>query len=111
MMAAIPSRTSGWSSMLRTRMRLSSLILAMLTIGARAFALNASLDVGQYAHAAWTLRDGAFRGYPKSFVQTADGYLWLGSESGMFRFDGVRFVAWQPPSGARLPSESIVKLL
>jgi len=78
---------------------------------APALALDASHDVSQYAHTAWTLRDGALRGYPKSVVQTADGYLWLATDVGVLRFDGVRFVSWQPPAGARLPSGPVVRLL
>lgn len=69
------------------------------------------MDVNQYAHTAWTLRSGAFRGYPKSLAQSADGYLWVGTDFGVVRFDGVRFVPWEPPAGTHLPSISIVKLL
>ena len=36
-------------------------------------------------------------------AQTPDGYLWLGSEFGLFRFDGVEAVSWQPPAGQKLP--------
>lgn len=64
----------------------------------------------QYGHTSWTLRSGAFKGYPKSLTQTADGYLWLGTDFGLVRFDGVRFVPWQPPTGT-LPAIAIVKLL
>ena len=85
--------------------------MAVLSLAAPLSALDASIDISQYAHTAWTLRDGAFRGYPKSLAQTSDGYLWLGTEFGLLRFDGVRFVSWQFPSGTRLPSDSVVKLL
>ena len=43
-------------------------------------------------------------------AQTPDGYFWLGTEFGLLRFDGVRAVPWQPPSGQRLPSTSIFSL-
>ena len=62
-----------------------------------AFALNPSLDISQYAHTAWTVRDGFFKGVINSIAQTPDGYLWLGTEFGLLRFDGVRAVPWQPP--------------
>src|SRR5580693_750711 len=76
-----------------------------------ASALNPSLDINQYAHTAWTVRDGFFKGSIISIVQTPDGYLWLGTEFGLLRFDGVRAVPWQPPVSDYLPSSNIRKLL
>jgi len=75
-----------------------------------ALALNPSLDISQYAHTAWNIRDGAFRGIIFAIAQTPDGYLWLGTEFGLIRFDGVRFTPWQPPTGQQLPS-SVVRSL
>jgi PAS domain S-box-containing protein len=74
-------------------------------------ALNPSLDISQYGHDAWTIREGFFRGVPLSIAQTADGYLWVGTEFGLVRFDGVRPVPWAPPGGEPLPSQSIYTLL
>ena len=76
-----------------------------------ASALNPSLDVSQYAHTAWTVRDGFFKGAVTSIAQTPDGYLWLGTEFGLLRFDGVRTVPWQPPADERLPGSNIRRLL
>jgi signal transduction histidine kinase/ligand-binding sensor domain-containing protein len=75
-----------------------------------AFALDHSLDISQYAHTAWRVRDGFAKGFIYAIVQTPDGYLWLGSEFGLLRFDGVRAVAWTPPNG-QLPSNNIPTLL
>src|SRR5687768_16877699 len=111
MMVAIPSRSRGWSSTVRTRMRLSSLIAAILLLSAPAAALNPAHDINQYGHTAWTLRDGVLKGLPRTIAQTPDGYLWLGTDRGLLRFDGVQFAPWQPPDGASLPSSVIVKLL
>ncbi|HXJ91542.1 MAG TPA: two-component regulator propeller domain-containing protein, partial [Terriglobia bacterium] len=61
-----------------------------------AFALDPSLDISQYAHTAWTIREGFFRGNIYSIAQTGDGYLWLGTEFGLLRFDGNRYIPWQP---------------
>jgi ligand-binding sensor domain-containing protein len=38
-----------------------------------------------------------------AMAQTPDGYLWLGTEFGLFRFDGLHAVLWQPPAGPQLP--------
>jgi signal transduction histidine kinase/ligand-binding sensor domain-containing protein len=73
--------------------------------------LNPSLDVNQYAHKAWTVRDGFFKSGINRIAQTPDGYLWLGTEFGLLRFDGVRSVPWQPPEGEQLPSSYIRHLV
>ena len=77
-----------------------------------ASALNPSLDTSQYAHTAWTVREGFFKGVINAVVQTPDGYLWLGTEFGLLRFDGVRCVPWPPlPGGEPLRSSNIQNLL
>ena len=85
----------------------SGLLLAwaLLTAHSSAFALNPSLEVAQYAHTAWRVRDGFAPGTVFAMAQTPDGYLWLGSQFGLFRFDGVRFIPWEPPAGQRLPDK------
>jgi len=74
-------------------------------------ALNPALDVDQYAHSGQTVRDGFSLGNIYAMAQTPDGYLWLGSEFGLFRFDGVRSVQWQPPPRENVPRASISALL
>jgi PAS domain S-box-containing protein len=76
-----------------------------------AFALDPSLDISQYAHTAWRVRDGFAKGFLYSIAQTPDGYLWLGTEFGLLRFDGVVAVPWQPPAGQKLPGIDITTLL
>src|SRR4029450_1788094 len=93
--------------------RYAAICLAILLWCDRsASALNPALDVSQYAHTSWKNRDGFSKGIIYSIAQTPDGYLWLGTDLGMLRFDGVRPpVPWQPPSGQSLPSSNIRKLL
>ena len=88
----------------------SCFVLLLLAFCPGACALNPSLDVSQYAHAAWLIRDGFPKGAVRAIRQTTDGYLWLGTEFGLERFDGVRNVPW-PPSGQHLPSNNIRSLL
>jgi ligand-binding sensor domain-containing protein len=71
---------------------------------APAFGLNPLLDMSQYGHRAWTVQDGFSAGTVFAMAQTPDGYLWLAGEFGLFRFDGVRFVHWEPPAGHHLSS-------
>jgi signal transduction histidine kinase/ligand-binding sensor domain-containing protein len=76
-----------------------------------ASALDPALDVSQYAHTAWKVREGFFKGSIYAIAQSQDGYLWLGTEFGLLRFDGVRAVPWEPPTGENLPSRLIRSLL
>jgi signal transduction histidine kinase/ligand-binding sensor domain-containing protein len=76
-----------------------------------ALALDPSLDVSQYAHTAWTGRDGFLQGSVFAITQTPDGYLWLATRSGVVRFDGVRTVPLPLPPGRQLPSTVIGALL
>jgi len=73
-------------------------------------ALNTSRQISQYGHTAWRIEDGVFAGTPNAITQTTDGYLWIGTQSGLTRFDGVRFVSWRPPEGKALPSSRINSL-
>jgi PAS domain S-box-containing protein len=74
-------------------------------------ALDPSRQLSQYGHTAWRIEDGAFAGTPNAIAQTPDGYLWIGTQAGLTRFDGVRFVSWRPPAGTQLPSSRIISLL
>ncbi len=91
--------------------RVLLLACAALICGRTAFALDPSLDISQYAHTAWTVRDGFSLGNIYAMAQTPDGYLWFGGEFGLYRFDGVRSIAWQPPAGQQLPEQNINSLL
>jgi ligand-binding sensor domain-containing protein len=91
--------------------RLMPLCVFLLTLASRpAHALDPSKHVSQYGHTAWRIRDGSLPGQALAIAQTADGYLWIGTPSGLLHFDGVRFVAWTPPAGQQLASPSIYSL-
>ena len=83
----------------------------LLACSACALALDPSLDISQYAHTAWKVREGFTKGTIFAMAQTPDGYLWLGTEFGLVRFDGVQAVPWKPPDGEQLPSTWINAVL
>ena len=56
-----------------------------------AHALEPSRTITQYRHTTWRAIDGHFTGTPSAVEQTADGYIWLGTDAGLTRFDGERF--------------------
>lgn len=79
-------------------------------LSSHAFALDAGRTLRQLHHTAWRAGDGA-PSQISALAQTEDGYLWIGSARGLFRFDGVRFEPYQPPPGVGLPSYNIYALM
>ena len=101
-------RTHKIARFLRLELILTALLLVCCSTSR---ALNPELDVSQYAHTAWKVRDGFTQGAILAIAQSPDGYLWLGTEFGLYRFDGVHAVLWQPPAGQDLPSHYVHSLL
>ena len=92
-------------------LRALALCLCVVLLRAAVTGLDPSRQISQYAHTAWRIQDGDFSGTPHAITQTTDGYLWIGTEAGLVRFDGVRFVPWAAPAGKHLPSRKISSLL
>jgi signal transduction histidine kinase/ligand-binding sensor domain-containing protein len=73
--------------------------------------LDPNTALTQYGHTAWRVRDGHFAGPPGAIAQTQDGFLWIGTDTGLIRFDGVKLEPWRPPAGSSLPDDRIIDLL
>jgi ligand-binding sensor domain-containing protein len=99
------------ASMAKARWKQLILLAILLTSCTCAFALDPSLDVSQYAHTAWKIRDGFVRGTIFSIAQTPDSYLWLGTEFGLVRFDWVQAIAWRPSPSEQAPIMNVRSLL
>lgn len=67
------------------------LFLIALIFATAAFAIDPHRAMSQYVHDRWGTEEGFPRGAVYGLAQTPDGYLWIGAESGLVRFDGVDF--------------------
>ena len=85
----------------------SAILLASVAV--RASGLESPKAITQWTHTSWSARDG-IPGPVRAIRQTADGYLWLGTEAGLYRFDGLRFVLWTSSFGEQLASASVWSL-
>jgi signal transduction histidine kinase/ligand-binding sensor domain-containing protein len=90
--------------------RTLSICTFFLYLVAPAAALNADRDIHQLAHRSWGERDG-YPGQPWAMAQTTDGFLWLGTLDGLFRFDGIHFERYVSRSGDKLPPNGPVTSL
>jgi signal transduction histidine kinase/ligand-binding sensor domain-containing protein len=78
-------------------LRIWAFSLGLLLCGA-ALAIPLDRKIFQLQHQTWTAKDGA----PASIAtidQTDDGYLWLGTDAGLYRFDGAHFELYEPRQG------------
>src|SRR5205814_1660740 len=55
----------------------------------------------------WTTENGLPQNDVKAVAQTPDGYLWIGTLSGLARFDGVVFTTYRRGHTVGLPSDAI----
>jgi len=67
---------------------------------------GANLEVG---HDVWTFKEGAPENV-NTLAQTADGFLWIGTQTGLVRFDGTRFEPFHSPFGDQLLSTNVYSL-
>jgi len=93
---------------------LSCLALALAALicpVAAAHAQPGKDPLADYTVTTWNENDGLPAGRIRAIAQDADGYLWLGTDAGLVRFDGVRFDAWRSLGDTRLPVGAVSALL
>ena len=85
--------------------------LAACLCGRALPALDPSRALAEYGHDAWRIEDGLPQDTVEAIAQTSDGYLWIGTQRGLARFDGVRFTVHAPGNPPALRSGAIDSLL
>ena len=74
------------------------ILVACMVVSISTWAIPIERKLSQMQHESWKTKDGV----PPSIIsmaQTDDGYLWLGTAAGLYRFDGARFEAFVPREG------------
>jgi ligand-binding sensor domain-containing protein/signal transduction histidine kinase/CheY-like chemotaxis protein/HPt (histidine-containing phosphotransfer) domain-containing protein len=74
-------------------------------------ALDPSRELSRYGHDIWRIEQGLPQDTIEALAQTTDGYLWIGTQRGLARFDGVRFRVYTPSNTPALHSVAIDTLL
>ena len=88
-------------------LRVLGALLAVL-----AGAAGRSADVpSAYEHQTWRTENGLPQNSVHSIVQTSDGYIWLATEGGLARFDGLKFAVFDSENTAGLRNNNIRALL
>lgn len=82
-----------------------------LLAGLALFALPRAHAADDYLVDVWTSENGLPDSSVTAVAQTPDGYLWVGTYNGVARFDGVRFVTYDPANTPELGHARVRKLL
>jgi ligand-binding sensor domain-containing protein/AraC-like DNA-binding protein len=75
--------------------------LQNLFISPDLLALDAVNNIEEYMLRIWSIETGLPQNTIQTLLQTNDGYIWIGTPSGLARFDGVRFkiyTRWNTPA-------------
>jgi signal transduction histidine kinase/ligand-binding sensor domain-containing protein/CheY-like chemotaxis protein len=73
-------------------------------------ALDPTKHISQYVRTVWEASAGLPQNSVQAILQTRDGYVWLGTEEGLVRFDGVRFEVFNRINTPELPGKDVKSL-
>jgi ligand-binding sensor domain-containing protein len=73
--------------------------------------LDSNRAITQYGLDLWQKRDGLPQRSVSAIARTRDGYLWLGTEEGLVRFDGAKFRVYDSSNTPQLERPNVVRLL
>jgi signal transduction histidine kinase/ligand-binding sensor domain-containing protein len=77
------------------RLVVPALAVAIVLAGSgRSYALDPTQAASRYGRAYWSVDKGLVFGSVHALAQDRDGYLWLGTDEGLVRFDGTAFLPW-----------------
>ncbi len=93
-----------------SRLPLAVLAVALLLSSPRGLALDPTRAITQYLYDVWKIKEGLPQNTVQAICQTRDGYLWLGTEEGLARFDGVRFTVFDKRNTPELRQNLILAL-
>jgi signal transduction histidine kinase/ligand-binding sensor domain-containing protein len=83
----------------------------VLAWGTAAWALEPSTPLASYGRQTWVMENGLPQNTVQALAQSSDGFIWLGTEVGLVRFDGNNFVVLDRNSKPALPGGDVTCLL
>jgi signal transduction histidine kinase/ligand-binding sensor domain-containing protein/CheY-like chemotaxis protein/HPt (histidine-containing phosphotransfer) domain-containing protein len=96
--------------MVGSRFGRSLLVCCLLALCGVAHALDPSLQLTQFGIDNWQIPDGLPQSSAQAVARTPDGYLWIGTQEGLARFDGIHFTVFDSDNEPAIPSKNITAL-
>src|ERR1700748_3559165 len=86
-------------------------LLLLLTFVPAALALDPHRALYHFGYQVWRTDSGLPQNTVHSILQTRDGYLWLGTDGGLVRFDGMDFVTFDVETTPQFASDTVYDLM
>jgi len=94
----------------RWPLKLLLAVLTMVCFAASADALSSNKAISEFIRDRWDAGAGFPGGRVNAFAQTPDGYLWIATEKGLVRFDGLNFVLIEHSESTTVPFGPVLGL-
>jgi len=89
------------------KLTVCAIFASIATAGTLSYALEPSTPLGRLARQSWSIENGLPQNTIQALLQSRDGYLWVGTELGLARFDGVSFRVFDHATIAPFPDAEI----
>ena len=86
-------------------------LVLLAFVSLNAFALDPNKNLTEFGNQVWLTENGLPQNTVQAIIQTRDGYLWLGTQEGLARFNGNNFVVFDRENTPQLKSNDIRSLL
>jgi len=83
----------------------------LLGCGLPCLALEPTTPLANYGRQSWGMENGLPQNTVQALAQTKNGFIWLGTEAGLVRFDGNSFAVFDKNSTPALPGNDVRCLL
>src|SRR6185295_4369246 len=93
----------------RSIQRLALVFVPLLCGSWPVFALDSQRDLSRYGHDVWLTENGLPQNTVHSIAQTSDGYIWIGTEAGLARFDGVTFTIFDKQNTPQMKGCRVIR--
>ena len=82
----------------------------LLAQSQRPLSLDPLKALTQYTHQVWETGKTPLEGAIRAILQSRDGYLWIGTQEGLYNFDGERFTVYNSVNTPEMKNSSVYAL-
>jgi signal transduction histidine kinase/ligand-binding sensor domain-containing protein/DNA-binding NarL/FixJ family response regulator len=99
-----------FSRVISSLLTMMVIIVGFEVLSPFAYGLDPNKKITQYVHRSWGIEDNLPQSTVWGILQTRDGYLWIGTEEGLARFDGIRFTVYNSRNVVQLTANWVIGL-